>query len=292
VLLIAAFTLLWVAIEVVGSSAGVPAEEVVFARYGIHLIVMLVVFGPKHGMAMSRTTRVGAQAMRSLLMVAMPLSFLGAVERLPVQTALAIFWIAPLLTMAFDWRTIRPASWGIGLMGFLGAIVILQPPGLTDLSAFGVACAVTMAVSFALYQRMTHMLSAEGTVRNLFHTACWAFVAMAPLALLRWRTPTPVGVLVLAAVGVLGFLAWYVFDLALRRAPTDVIAAALYTQPVFGIGAGWLFGGTPATGPELAGSILVAAALSLTFSYTSRRAAPGPLNVKGVEQATPARPFL
>jgi drug/metabolite transporter (DMT)-like permease len=264
-LLIAVFTLLWVLIERIGPLAGVPAVEVVFVRYGTHLVFMLIAFAPRHGVAMVRTSRVRVQAVRSLLMFVMPLCFLGAVDRLTPPTALAIFWIAPLLSLTPAWREVRWTGWGLVVVGSLGVLVILRPSGFSDLSPIGVACAVGMAASFACYQHLTHRLADNGTVSNLFHTAFWAFLAFGPLAVLQWRWPSPTGWIALSAVGVLGFFALYALDLALRRAPLEVIAVALFTQPVFGNGAAWILDGVPVAAPALAGSLLVATAVLLSL---------------------------
>jgi drug/metabolite transporter (DMT)-like permease len=269
-LLVAVFCGLWVIVEIIAPAARVPAPEVVFVRYGTHLLFMATVYGTTRGTRLFRTSRIGLQAVRSLLMVVMPLSFLGALKLLKPNTALAVFWIAPVLAvMLGDPRKVRPAQWGAILLGFLGVLLVLRPSPTTSL--LGVGCAMTMAASFALYQHLTHSLEADGVIVNVFHTALWAFLALAPLAIHVWRVPTAAGWLVLAAVGVLGFFAWCAFDLALRLATSEVIATALFTQPLFALGASWLLTGSPITAWMLAGSCLVVAAVWLAIGASATR---------------------
>src|SRR3954464_15218249 len=126
--LIGLFAVLWAIIESIGGYAGVPGQEVVFVRYGTQLALMLVFCGPRVGTRLYRTRRPVLQVIRSVAMFGMPLLFLAAAARVALNTAWAIFWIAPLLIMALDRRAAGGATrWIAAAAGFAGVLLILQP---------------------------------------------------------------------------------------------------------------------------------------------------------------------
>src|SRR4051812_11174339 len=96
-LLVLVFTFCWAAVELVGSATGVSAYQVVWTRYGIHLALMALLFGPRQGVKLVRTAQPLREVLCSLLMLGMPLCFIWALSRMAASDALAVFWTAPLL---------------------------------------------------------------------------------------------------------------------------------------------------------------------------------------------------
>ena len=80
-LLVAASMLLWIPIESLGANAGVSPYQVVWTRYGTHLMAMLLVFGPRHGRRLVVSRRLGPMILRSLCMLGMPICFICSRSR-------------------------------------------------------------------------------------------------------------------------------------------------------------------------------------------------------------------
>src|SRR5215204_7170620 len=97
ILLICLVGLIWALMEIVIQyiPGGYSLYQVIWVRYVAHLLFMLVVFAPRHGKKLISTHRVGLQIVRAVMMLIMPVSFILAVEYMPVGTILTIFWLAP-----------------------------------------------------------------------------------------------------------------------------------------------------------------------------------------------------
>ena len=76
-------------------TAHYPVMQIVWARFTGHLIVMLVVFLPRHGRRLLATRRLGIQLGRSLLMLVSNLVFVMAIGTVPLATASAIGFTSP-----------------------------------------------------------------------------------------------------------------------------------------------------------------------------------------------------
>jgi drug/metabolite transporter (DMT)-like permease len=103
-------------------TAHYPVMQIVWARFTGHLVVMLLIFLPRDGRRLFATRRPDIQIGRSLLMLASNLVFVMAIGRVPLATASAIGFTAPLLVTALSvpllgehvgWR-----RWSAVLVGF------------------------------------------------------------------------------------------------------------------------------------------------------------------------------
>jgi hypothetical protein len=107
----------WVATEVAGLAVmrTTPIPQLVWVRYLVHLGFMLLVFGPRSGLGLIRTSRPALQIGRSLLMLGMPLSYMIAAREMPSERVWGGFWMAPLLVLGLARR-----SGGLARRGLAG----------------------------------------------------------------------------------------------------------------------------------------------------------------------------
>lgn len=228
--IVALYAALWAAIEVLAFSADVGIEQLVWTRYGLHLLVMAAALGPRRGIALVRTARPGLHVIRSLTMLVMPGSYLLASAYLPGRDILAVFWTAPLMLLAFT-RGRQPRwRWLCALAAFAATVVMLRP-GPAAASGYMVL-SLAMAASFALYIRLTDDLSADPIATNLFHSALWVFFALTPRMPAVWQWPDAAAWAILAAVALLGLLSLYLIDIAVRRGGPAIFVPMLYLQPL------------------------------------------------------------
>src|ERR1035437_8360340 len=108
-----------------------PVALVAWSRYAFHLVLVVVVVGPRLRLALVRTARPGAQLVRGLLLAIASISFISAVKYMPLAEASAIAFLGPLLfvvmSVLFLKEKVEPARWIAVLFGFIGVLVIIRP---------------------------------------------------------------------------------------------------------------------------------------------------------------------
>ena len=235
ILLMLVFVGLWAAIEILAWQVlqRYSPYQVVWTRYAVHLLLMLLIFGWREPAALVRTRRPVFQLLRSLLMLVMPASWvMGMQAGLPGDAVMGVFWISPLLILALGALFLRErmplAIWLATLLAGVGALLVhplhsLPPPHL-------LVYPLAMAASFSAYVVMTRALRGEATRANLFYTALGVFLALSPFMPRLWQWPAPADLAVMVAVGVLGCLTLYALDRSTAAAPAGLSAPVLYMQ--------------------------------------------------------------
>jgi drug/metabolite transporter (DMT)-like permease len=231
------FTFCWAAVELVGAATGVSAYEVVWTRYGIHLAVVALLFGPRHGANLVRSREPLREVLCSLLMLGMPLCFIWALSRMTLSDALAVFWTAPLLIIVIVFATGGqyggPRTVIATVAGLLGALLIYRP----DLGVLRPAAGLAfgMALCFSFYVVGMRAIRRDPVLVKLSHTALWVFVALSLVQPFIWHTPTLRGFAAMALIGMLGLVGLYALDTAIEAASPAIIAPLFYTQLVWEI---------------------------------------------------------
>lgn len=256
------FTFGWAIVEPLGAFAGVPAYQVVWTRYAVHLAFLAVVFGPRRKLDLVRSPRLFRQILRSLLMLVMPLSFIWAMQTMAPQNVLSVFWIAPVLVivMAAFTNDQRVGLWTLlaTVTGLVGTMLILKP----NVDAFqpSALLAVTMAACLALYIVMTRAMRDEIVLSKLFHTALWVFISLSFALPFFWQTPTLRGILAMIGIGLLGLFSLYMLERAVDHMPSAQLAPVLYTQVAWELLIQWSGHATTPDKKAILGFVLVLAA--------------------------------
>jgi drug/metabolite transporter (DMT)-like permease len=219
--------------DVIGAalSQPYPLMQVVWCRYAAHLALLVLLFAWSNPQRLWRTTRRGFHLARSLLMLVMPLSFVGALQGgMPAGSVWAVFWIAPLLAMllarAFLDERAPTGCWVACTVGALAAAAMMAvrtPPQPAQL-----LLALVMAISFAVYVVMTRMLHGETLLANLFYTAVGVFAVLTAFMPGQWVMPTWHDAGLLALIGVVGLLTLLTLDRAVAHAPVITVIPAIY----------------------------------------------------------------
>ena len=110
-----------------------PILFVAWARYAFHLTVVVLALGPRFGSALARTSRLGAQLGRGLLLAIASSALIGAVKYMPLAESSAIAFLGPLLvttlSVFFLKEKVEPARWLAVVFGFIGVLTIIRPGG-------------------------------------------------------------------------------------------------------------------------------------------------------------------
>ena len=243
----------------------------VWARYAVHLVVMLIAVAPNQGRTLILTNHPWLMIFRALLLCALTLFAQLALRVLPLAETTAIVFITPLLVALLAGPMLGEAvtkkSWLATLAGFIGVVLITRPG--SDLDPTGVAYALAGAVCYALYQILTRRLAASETpLRQLFYTALIGTLAMSIVlpGVLPTTLPTPLETLLLVGLGLCGGIGHFLLIRALRETPASLLAPLLYVQLVWAALLGWLvFGDIPDAWTALGMGIIGASGLSLVM---------------------------
>jgi drug/metabolite transporter (DMT)-like permease len=210
--------------------------EVVWWRYGTHLIIVFALWGWRHPARIWRTSRPMFQISRSLLMLIMPVSFALAIKGgMPVSTAVSMMWLAPAMILLTPRVLLgEPLNFAAALAvltAFFAVLLILEPVAVLPLRA--TAWAILMGGSFALYVVMTRSLRHELLGTNLFYTAAGVFVGLSLYVPRVWVAPGAHDMVVLVSLGAMGFVALLALDRAVEGADLSTTVPFLYLQIVF-----------------------------------------------------------
>jgi drug/metabolite transporter (DMT)-like permease len=263
VLLLVVFAAVWAVVEGV---IGVRLHghynllEVVWFRYATHLSLMCALWAWSRPKLLWSTPRPAFQLARSMLMLIMPLSFALAVQfGAPAELVWSVFWISPLLILFFarwllgEW--VPRSLWLVAALGSFTAAAMLVPAHVPVWPTL--LLPVVMALSFSLYVVMTRMLRHEAVQTNLFYTAFGVFLALTPVMPFVWVSPTWHDAVVLAGIGVLGFVALLALDRSAESAPVSFAAPAVLAQVVCMSLIAWLLDGDPPSKRGLIGSVVI-----------------------------------
>lgn len=270
IVLILGAILLFVVLEAQAKAAGqlMPVLQVVWARYIVHLVLLVLWFGPRMGRGLVRTRHPGMQVLRSFLLLGttimtfLSLRFLQMAE----VTALALsvpFFVAALSVPMLGER-VGPHRWAAICIGFLGVLIVVRPG--TGLFQPAVLLPVIGAVLLAFYMIITRKISAdEDPVVSVFFTALAGAVVLTAAIPFVWQTPSePLGYLLMLGVGLAGGFGHYLLILASRHAPASLLAPYYYTQIFGSILVGYLLFSDLPDGFTLAGAgVIVCAGLYL-----------------------------
>jgi drug/metabolite transporter (DMT)-like permease len=269
ILAIGLFTLM----DVIGKGlmARYPAPQVVWARYFFQLGWMLLLI-PRIGVSgLARTTRLGMNIVRGLLLAVSTIFMFTAISFVPLADAYTITFIAPLLITVFSipllgervgWR-----RWTAVLAGLVGVLIVIRPG--FGMAHWALALPLVTALGFALYQILTRQVSGtpgETAFAMLFHLAWVGTAIMTAVVPFFWQTIAPFDWLPMAAMGALGGLGHLILIRALTIAPASLLAPFVYTQIAWALLLGYLvFGDVPDVWMLLGGAVIVASGLYVFY---------------------------
>ncbi|WP_343079054.1 DMT family transporter [Ostreiculturibacter nitratireducens] len=246
--------------------AGLPALQVVFARYAGHFIVSLIVFLPREGLAAFRSNSPKWQLLRATFLLGSTVLNFTALRYLPITITTTIMFAGPIVVTLMS-IPILGEQVGIRRIaavctGFLGVLVVMQPWGAEFHPAMFLSIAAL--TSAALYFVMTRMLAGvETNATSQLWSSGLAMVCIAPFALPGWVWPTSaldLGVLVI--IGVFGAMGHTVATYAHRLADASILAPVVYVQLLFASAAGYLvFNALPTIWTVTGGLIIIGAGI-------------------------------
>ena len=253
-----------------------PIPLLVWARYTVQTLVILIWLLPKMGVGLLRTPRLRLQLVRGAILPLSSLCFFSALKFLPLAEATAINYGTPILVIilavAFLGERMTRPRIALVLAGIAGMFLIVRPGSVVFQGA--ALLALGSAVFYGTFQILTRMLAGEDSRVLLFYPAILGTLMMT--ALLPWlgigfEMPWS-DVAFIGFAGLLGTLGHFLFILAFQRAPASALTPFTYMQLVWATLIGWIVFGNFPDAWTLAGMAVIGGSGLLIALHERRRA--------------------
>lgn len=178
--------------------------------------------------------------LRAGLSIMMLSAFAFALKQMPMTSAYAIFFVAPLLITALSvpmlGEHVGPRRWAAIAVGLVGVLVVLRPTGEGLFGWAGLAVVVA-AAGYALSAILVRVLHRTDSGQSMvFWMLVMTAVGASLLALPGWVPLRMADAWVIAGVGVTGFLGQVAITEAFRSGEASVVAPFEYSALAWGLG--------------------------------------------------------
>jgi drug/metabolite transporter (DMT)-like permease len=236
--------------------------QVLLLRTIFSLLPILIVVRREGGVIRLRDARVWVCLGRGCLAVGCFVLFLAALPLMPLTDIFAIVMSAPLLISALSALVLKEPvgfrRWMAVLVGFSAVLVMVRPGG--DVSTSGALLVLASVVVYSFAMILTRRLGTTESAGAMTFYSALVFLAVGLIvAPFTWVQPTPVGLLLMAATGVLAGSAQYCLTEAFRIAPPSVVAPFEFTSLLWAMLFGFLVWGDVPTALVLASAAVVIA---------------------------------
>lgn len=237
-------------------------------RLSLSALVLILLVRPRYWRWPMRDLR--TPILLGVVSAGMTLSFLAAIDRLPLGTVVAIEFLGPLTVAAVNSHSRRALAWpALALVG----VVMLTEPWRSEVDLIGIALAGVAAVGWALYIVITQRVGDR--FDGLFGLSVSIPVAAVITAVVGvpqvWGNLTLEVLLVaLGAAILLPLIPWTLEFLALRRLTKSAFGTLMALEPAFAVMVGVAVLGQAAGVLDLVGIACVIVA-GVASARTGRR---------------------
>jgi len=166
------------------------------------------------------------------------LLFFIAVHYMPIGSAVALRYIAPIFAAVFAIlilkEHVKPIQWLFFVLSFLGVLVLKGFDN--NIPLIGLVLVLSAAVfSGLVYVVIRKIGTSEHPVVIVNYFMCIAMVVGGVLSILDWKTPNPIDLVLLLSLGVFGYFGQIFMTKAFQIGETSIIAPIKYVEVVFAI---------------------------------------------------------
>ena len=227
----------------------VTTNQVVWARFFFHSLALVIFFGPKKFVQLSKTKNIKLQLIRSLLLIATTSLFFSGIYVIGLATAHSIFLLTPILVTVLaipilGERVGVRRSLGV-FAGFIGALLIIRP-GFGNFvveSLYFVGAAITAA----LYQIATRQLGkSDHAYITLFYTSVLGTIICSLIVWVDWQPIKLIDWSLMIALGFSAAFGHFLLIKAFQMAPVSVLIPYTYSSLIWALIFGyWFFNELP-----------------------------------------------
>jgi drug/metabolite transporter (DMT)-like permease len=212
-----------------------PTEQVVWARYFFHTLIVGVVYTVSEGPGFMKPRKPLLQSIRAVFLLCVTFSLYSALRTISLADATAIIFFAPvlvtLLAGLFLQEKVGLQEWLAVLIGFVGVLFIVRP-GFREID-LAMLLALAAAVSLAFYFVLTRALRGQDSEQTtLLHTTLAGAVILTLLIPLWWVPPSLAQWLFLILTGAMGASGHFLLVKAFHLVSAPVLSPFLNAQLV------------------------------------------------------------
>jgi len=242
--------------------------QIVWMRFATNAGFAIIAFRAWHQPMRFRPMHPVLQTLRALCLGGATFFNFFAVKYLQLAETSAIFFLAPFIVTALagpflgEWAGIR--RWTAICVGFLGALLIVQPGPTGFQPAMLLSLCATFSYSF--YLILTRLLTRDETAESMtLLPATILAIGMAPVGLSVWQpVPDLKSWIILCATGLFGAVGHWVLIKAHQKTSAPTLAPFLYTGLLWMVMFGYLvFDDIPGINTLAGAAIIVASGLYL-----------------------------
>lgn len=227
-----------------------PLIMIIWLRYFIQTLAMIVLFFPKMRWAILRTQRPWLQLLRGISLLSISLLFISGLRYIPLAEATAVIFLAPLIVtvlsaLVLD-EKVSKGQWAAVCVGFLGVVFIVRPGGALFTPA--ILLPVCASFCFAVYQLITRRLaSTDHAVTSNFLSGLFGTVALTAFLPGQYTlNVASVDLMFMLVLGLLAMTAHMLLTMALKYSTAATLAPFTYAQIIFAGVVGYIaFGQLP-----------------------------------------------
>lgn len=253
---------------------GAPIFQFAFVRSLITLALLMPFVGKLDSKNLFAGFKV--HTVRAHVHLAGILCMVVAITNLPLATANAVFYAAPILVMvlaaAFFRERLTPLSIVAVCSGFAGVLVILRPVEFNWAAIAALGAALTLAINAVLVRELPRQ---QSTVHKLFLNYLLILPAAGALAL--WEGAAWNSDMLMSALGSSVFILGYNMTilLAYQQVDANQVTSAEYTGLIWAVAIGWIwFGETPDLWFLAGSALIVLPLLAIGLQHRRRVQAP------------------
>jgi len=213
-----------------------PMSALMWARYMIHVVVMLAWLGPRMGPRLFHTSHAWLQILRGVLLVGSTTFFYFALRYLPLAEAAAITFVGPVLTTLLSGPMlgdkVNRGQWFAVTLGFAGVLIILRPGG--GVLSLPAVFPLATAILFSVYQIVTRKIAGrDHPYTSLFYTALVGGAITSLAVPFHWVTPTLSQAGFVVCIGFLGGFGHLLLIRSMEHTSPSTLAPFVYSQLIW-----------------------------------------------------------
>jgi len=241
--------------------AGLAPLQVVFVRYAGHALITLFLVLPHEGRSMFHSENMRLEILRGVFLLGSTVCNFTAIKYLSLTLTTAMFFTTPLIVCALSipllGERVGPRRWAAIGVGFLGALVAIEPWG-ADVH-WAILFSVGAVFMASMYMVLTRRLAGvDSAATQQFYSAGLATILIAPFALTEWQWPADtVSWFAFCLIGAFGWGGHQLLVVAHRCAPASTLSPFVYVQIIYMTASSWLIFHQPPEQRHIVGAAII-----------------------------------
>ncbi len=214
-----------------------PLIMVIWLRYFVQTVAMILLFFPKMRWTILRTRRPWLQLLRAISLLSISLLFIAGLRYIPLAEATAVIFLAPLIVTVLSalvlHEQVSKGQWLAVSIGFLGVLLIVRPGG--ELFTPAILLPVGGSICFAIYQLLTRRLaSTDHAVTSNFLSGLFGTLVLTLLLPGEYSLEVAsFDLMLMLLLGLLAMTAHMLLTMGLKYSSAATLAPFTYGQIIF-----------------------------------------------------------